>query len=181
MTPTELLKHEHKIILIILSAAEKIIKTIQTTIETKINEIKKLLDFFTNFVDRCHHTKEERLLFTKMNERGIPKYSGLIPVMLKEHEYGREKLNVVSLALPLYEKGDLSAKRDIVYNLEEYIKTLKNHIDKEDNILYPLADSVFTNEDRKFLQDAFDKIEKEEIGEGVHEKYHKLAHELLGD
>jgi len=55
---------------------------------------------------------------------------------------------------------------------------LRNHIEKEDNILYPMGDRLFSQEDQQSLSEAFEKIEKEEMGEGVHEKYHQLAHEL---
>jgi hemerythrin-like domain-containing protein len=41
-----------------------------------------------------------------------------------------------------------------------------------------MADKIFTEKDQQSLSDAFDKVEAEEMGEGVHEKYHKLAHEL---
>jgi hemerythrin-like domain-containing protein len=56
---------------------------------------------------------------------------------------------------------------------------LRAHIDKEDNVLYPMADRLFTPEDQRALTKAFEKVEAEEIGEGVHEKYHQLAHDLV--
>jgi hypothetical protein len=39
---------------------------------------------------------------------------------------------------------------------------------------------LFTAEDRRALAEAFDRVEAEEMGAGVHEKYHQLAHELAG-
>ena len=44
-----------------------------------------------------------------------------------------------------------------------------------------MADKVFTPEDQQALVASFEKHEAEEIGEGVHEKYHQLAHELAQD
>ena len=55
---------------------------------------------------------------------------------------------------------------------------LRAHINKEDNILYPMADQLFTAEDQTALNEAFEQVEAQEMGEGVHEKYHRLAHEL---
>jgi len=178
MTPTEILKHEHKVILLVLGAAEKAVDAMQTTGEVNVSEIESVLDFFRNFADRCHHAKEENLLFVKMQEKGMSKDSGPIAVMLKEHEYGRNKLRAVAEALPQAGKDDLSAKATIMENLSEYTKMLRAHIAKEDNVLYPMGDKIFTEEDQKSLNEAFDKVEKEEMGEGVHEKYHKLAHDL---
>ena len=51
--------------------------------------------------------------------------------------------------------------------------------DKENNILFAIADRVLTPEDQDELSAAFEAIEAEEIGEGVHEQYHQFAHELM--
>jgi len=62
--------------------------------------------------------------------------------------------------------------------LSTYARLLRAHIAKEDNVLYPMADQLFTAEDQRSLTEAFDRVEAEETGEGVHEKYHQLAHKL---
>jgi hemerythrin-like domain-containing protein len=55
-----------------------------------------------------------------------------------------------------------------------------NVIDKEDNVLYPMADRLFTPADQQALAEDFERVEAEEIGAGVHERYHQLAHDLAG-
>ncbi len=159
MTATEILKHEHKVILLVLDAAERTVAIIKTKGEVKVSEIESMLDFFRNFADRCHHAKEETLLFVKMQEKGMPKDSGPIAVMLKEHEFGREKLRAVEEALSPAGRGDTSSKAKITENLTDYIKMLRAHIAKEDDILYPMGNKIFTEEDQKFLTEAFDKVD----------------------
>lgn len=178
MTPAEMLKHEHKIILLMLDVAEQAMVSIKAEGEVKVTEIERMLDFFINFADRCHHAKEEELFLAKMQERGMPSDSGLSAVILKEHQLGREKLEVVASALSQAGQGDTAAKVIIMENLAGYIGMLRAHIKKEDCILYPIGDRIFTEEDQKYLSEAFDRVEKEEMGEGVHEKYHKLAYDL---
>ena len=178
MTPTEILKHEHKIILLVLDAAEQGVVSIKAAGEVKVTEIERMLEFFINFADRCHHAKEEKLFYAKMQERGMPSNIGALAVVLKDHEFGREKLRVVASALSQAGQGDIAAKVIIMENLTDYIGMLRAHIEKEDCILYPVGEKIFTEEDQKYLSEAFDKVEKEEMGEGVHEKYHKLAHDL---
>lgn len=140
--------------------------------------IEKMLDFFRNFADRCHHAKEEKLLFVKMEERGVPVRGGPIGVMLQEHDEGRRRVRAVAEALPQARSGQASALSTVRSNLLAYIQLLRAHIDKEDNVLYPMADRLFTPEDQRALTEAFEKVEAEEIGEGVHERYHQLAHDL---
>jgi hemerythrin-like domain-containing protein len=91
---------------------------------------------------------------------------------------GRRRIRAIGDAIPKAKEGDVSAIQTISENLDAYIQLLRNHIEKEDNVLYPTADKVFTEQDQQSLSEAFDKVEAEEMGEGVHEKYHKLAHDL---
>ena len=63
-------------------------------------------------------------------------------------------------------------------NLAAYVKLLKEHITKEDNVLFAMADKILTAGDQTALSEAFEKAETDEMGEGTHEKYHQLAQEL---
>ena len=136
------------------------------------------MDFFKVFVDRCHHGKEEEYLFPKLQERGLPPDKGPIPVMLLEHMGGRNTVKAISEALERVKQGDSSAAAAVAANLAILDEHLRGHIDKENEVLFPMADKVLTAEDQQFLVAAFEKHEAEEIGVGVHEKYHQLAHEL---
>lgn len=136
-----------------------------------------MIEFFVNFVDRCHHSKEEKHLFVKMEERGIP-HDGPISVMLDEHDQGRKLVAAMTGRLPAAAAGSGTATEALRADLIAYVRLLRSHIDKENNILYPMADRVFTSEDQSGLEEAFKKVESEEMGEGVHEKYHQLAHRL---
>jgi hemerythrin-like domain-containing protein len=71
----------------------------------------------------------------------------------------------------------VAAVRD---NLLGYTRLLRAHIGKEDNVLYPMAERILTPEDQQWLAEEFDRVEAEEMGAGVHEKYHQMAHELAG-
>lgn len=178
MTPTETLKQEHQVILLVLDAAEREARSIQDSGPVHVEMVAEMVDFFRNFADTCHHAKEEKLLFVKMGERGMPADSGPIAVMLQEHDEGRRLARAVAEALPAAgrsEPGAVAAVRD---NLKTYAGLLRAHIAKEDNILYPMADRLFSAEDQRSLAGAFDRVEAEEIGLGVHEKYHELARRL---
>jgi hemerythrin-like domain-containing protein len=176
--PTEILKHEHQMILMVLDAAEREAQRIQEGGQVQVQPVEEMLDFFRTFADRCHHAKEEKLLFVRMEERGMPVRGGPIAVMLQEHDEGRRRLAAVSDALPGAGKGDPAAVASVRSNLLAYVQLLRAHISKEDNVLYPMADRLFSATDQSELWQDFEKVEREEIGEGVHEKYHELAHTL---
>jgi hemerythrin-like domain-containing protein len=173
----EELKHEHKIVLLVLDGVLKEIELIKETRTVNVDKIMRVIDFLKNFTDKCHHSKEEDHLFQRMIDRGMTGTNGPISVMLAEHTEGRRLVKSIEDALPEAEK-DPKAVESIQQDLGSYVVLLKAHIDKEDNILYPLAEELLTDQDMKELEEAFEKIELEEMGEGEHEKYHQLAHEL---
>lgn len=178
MTPTETLKHEHQVTLMVLDAAQREARSIEATGKVSAKRVGKLVEFFQNFADRCHHSKEEDQLFVRMERRGVPVEGGPISVMLLEHDEGRRHVAAIAKAVSAAAAGNGSAVATVRQNLLAYAELLRRHIEKEDNILYPMADQILTAEDQQELAEAFERIEAEEMGEGVHEKYHRLAHEL---
>ena len=176
MKPTEDLKHEHEVILLVLTRLEPAEETPQVDAAW----LEQFVDLSRVFIDRCHHGKEERLLIPRMHERGISADDRAIYFTLREHEQGRALVRAIAEALPGAQAGQaeaLAAARD---SLQQYGHLLQGHIRKEHEVLFPMADGVFTAADQVELEAAFEKLEAEEIGAGVHEKYHHLAHELAG-
>lgn len=177
MKPTETLVHEHKIIRHVLAAANREADRVEAG-EVDTAKLERILDFLRNFADRCHHAKEERLLFERMKARGLPAKSGPIAVMMAEHEAGRAHIRAVAEALPKAASGDAAARKLLAGHLRGYVELLDAHIFKEDQVLYPIANQILTAEDQTALEADFEKVEAEELGHGTHEKYHQLAHEL---
>ncbi len=180
MNPTEILKHEHKIVLLVLNGAESIAQTLNDGGNADIVTVNKMVDFFRNFTDRCHHSKEEKQLFPRLEQRGVTNQGGPIGVMLQEHELGRARVRAIADASVKIEAGDKSGSAILAENLSAYVELLRAHINKEDNVLFAMADRVLTDADKQELFEAFEKIEAEEMGEGTHEKYHEFAHEVAG-
>src|SRR3989344_765733 len=89
MQATEQLKKEHKAIILMLEIMRVVSKRIEAGEKINDNDLKDIVEFIIVFADRCHHGKEEDLLFPAMEEAGIPKDEGPIGVMLQEHNIGR--------------------------------------------------------------------------------------------
>jgi hemerythrin-like domain-containing protein len=172
---TELLSDEHRVIERVLAVVEKLT---QTPVESAIENWKKALDFFRYFADQCHHFKEEQVLFPAMEEHGIPRDGGPIGMMLMEHEEGRAYVRAMLSAIPLVEAKNEVAKEILVDKAKAYLRLLREHIQKEDEILFRIADDVIPADEQKVLLRSFEEHEAKEIGEGVHEKYLKIVEEL---
>ena len=116
--------------------------------------------FFRDFADKCHHGKEEDRLFVKMEEAGFLHDSGPIAVMLAEHEAGRQAVRGL-LAIGAG-RGPLSqAERARAADYaSEFVPLLYAHIQKENNILYPMAQQTIPPEEFDRLDqscEAFDQ------------------------
>jgi hemerythrin-like domain-containing protein len=172
---TALLSDEHRVIERVLAALEKLTEKPATEF---LAPWKQALDFIRHFADQCHHLKEEKILFVALEEHGIPNDGGPIGMMLIEHEEGRAYVRAMFDALGKIEAGDPSAQAALCDNAKKYLRLLREHIQKEDEILYRMADEVFSPDEQKKLLAAFAQHEAEEMGAGVHEKYLTIARDL---
>ncbi len=172
MTSTEQLRNEHQAVLLALDILEKICRKLEAGEKVDPKHQEEILEFIKNFVDKCHHGKEEDLLFPAMEEVGIPKKEGPIGMMLMEHDMGRG-----------YAKGmreNISNPEKFIRDARGYIELLRQHIEKENNILYQMADTnISQTKDNKLLKE-FNKFELERIGPGKHEEFHKMLERLEG-
>jgi hemerythrin-like domain-containing protein len=180
MKAIEDLTHEHRVIELALTGLEGLAADAEKKHRLDGERAEQALEILRNFADRCHHAKEERNLFRLMEERGVPREGGPLGVMLHDHELGRAHVQAMGQALPAASTGDAEAVQAFAEQARGYAALLRQHIRKEDGVLYPMAERILSREDDARLMEAFEAIERDEIGEGVHEKYHQWAHELAG-
>lgn len=122
--------------------------------------ISSIIDIIKNFADGLHHAKEETLFFPALALKGFSAQQGPVAVMLHEHVEGRNYVKGITENLELYKKGDKSAKAGMYKNMQGYAELLVNHIGKENNILFRMADKVLSENEQKELLSNFEKIEK---------------------
>ncbi len=175
--PTQILKDEHALILEALDAIEGKLSALEAGAAPDQTYFEKAVQFLRTFADQCHHGKEENLLFKTMVDRGFPRQAGPIAVMLYEHDTGRSFIRGMAEGAATVGTEPAVAKR-IVENGRGYISLLRSHINKENNILFPMADNVLTPEDQERLGKEFERFEAEETGADVHEAMLKLLDDL---
>jgi len=168
---------EHELILQALEALEKKLNGMGEPTAADRLYFEKTVEFLRGFADKCHHGKEEDLLFKRMGERGFPTQGGPIVVMLSEHESGRAFIRGMAEATAKI-GTDPKAGEEIRNNGYGYIELLRNHIAKENNVLFPMADRLLPADVAAQLAERFEAIERERIGVGKHEAYHDLLHRL---
>jgi hemerythrin-like domain-containing protein len=179
MQPIKDLTMEHDAVQLTLRILDKIYQKIEKSGEIiDLQHLDELLEFFKVFVDKCHHGKEEELLFPALKNVAVGNGDGLIEELLDEHQQGREYVQAMNAALAQYTKGDRTAVDEFVKNAREYINLLGKHIDKENNALFPLAEKHLSESEQAKLVEGFERIETQKIGVGKHDEFHKMLGDL---
>jgi len=173
--PTEILSDEHRVI-------ERVLEALQRLTALPVNQFlpqwRKAMEFFRGFADQCHHFKEEKVLFPAIEEHGIPREGGPIGMMLQEHEEGRAHVKAMVAALEQLSMGNSAANEVLLTHARAYVTLLQEHIQKEDDILFQMADEIIPEDEQRKLLKQFETHEAEEMGAGSHEKYLDMAQDL---
>jgi hemerythrin-like domain-containing protein len=178
MKATDILMEEHGIIVRVLAALEAAASRLEQGQPVRPGFFLDAADFIKGFADGCHHRKEEGVLFKAMAAHGMSEQSGPIGVMLAEHEQGRAFTRAMRAAAQRLDKGEDAARAELVRAARGYASLLRQHIAKENGILFPMADQAIPPGEQARVADDFEHVEHEETGEGVHEKYLALAQSL---
>jgi len=163
MDALESLLEEHEIIEQAIEVLNKSTKNLQNGKKVSSEVFKKTLDIIKNFADRCHHGKEEDVLFPLIKKINT-KESKVISLLLKEHEKGRNFVKGLTKAIS---KKDTDG---MIKNANGYINLLPQHIEKE-NVIFPRWINPLSNEIKDGLFDRFEEIEEKVIGLGKHQEY----------
>ena len=140
-SPTGLLREEHRSILRVLHVLEVLLDRGESG-DWDFDTLDDSIAFFRLFADACHHGKEEGLLFPELEARGMPREGGPIGVMLTEHQIGRAFVAQMGRSLERSRRGDADEVARLAHAGRGYITLLRNHILKEDNVLFNMADQL---------------------------------------
>jgi len=162
-TATQNLENDHVYIIRLIDVMEKMVLNCATDtahLELVVNLIKTYADGF-------HHAKEEQVLFPLLEEKGFSKVHGPVAVMLHEHVEGREFVKGISQRIDVYKAGNVSALPEIYQYMQGYVDLLRDHISKENNVLFKLADKALSSDEQLELLNKFGSIEKQYDSEQI--------------
>ncbi len=169
------LMNEHDAILSALKILRAIAQRVAAGQPTEAEDIAAFIGFLKEFADKCHHGKEEGILFPALVSAGLPEQGGPVGVMLDEHAQGREWIR--QMASSLAPALDAAA---FTRAAQAYDSLLQAHIQKENNILFPMADKLLSAGQLEEIYEAFEAHEAHVIGAGRHEQLHALLKNLKG-
>jgi hemerythrin-like domain-containing protein len=167
MKCTTQLSTDHRIILRALGLLQAVARHVAGNDADARADARSLLAFFREFADHCHHTKEESFLFPRLMKAGVPVEGGPLGVMLSEHDQGRTLIANMAEAL------DRQDGANFELYAQHYAYLLTGHIEKEDHVLFMLADCALTEVDDTDLVNDFDALNVR-MGPEKQERFHRL-------
>jgi hemerythrin-like domain-containing protein len=174
-----ILMNEHRFLEQVLGSLETFVQAADLAQPAARQQVAGYAEFFREFADRCHHGKEENQLFATLHRQGMPLHQGPLAVMRHEHELGRNYVRELT-ALGAGSDGlDSTEQGRLREAATGYGELLRAHIQKEDNVLFPLALQTLSADTLAAVTDAFHRFEQDEMGEQVHERLHALAESLI--
>ncbi len=150
---TNILSEEHQYILKAINAMLNECEQLEEGQELEKSFFEKTIDFIKNYADKFHHAKEEDILFEKLTNDTVQMHCNPIPQMLYEHDTGRNFVKGMETGLKENNKST------VIENARGYAYLLNDHIDKEDNILYPMAEEALNDEQKDVILSEYKELE----------------------
>jgi hemerythrin-like domain-containing protein len=177
-TASGVLRDEHRLILGVADALEAMLNKTAGGAASDLDALSDCVTFFRLFADACHHAKEEDLLFPELESAGLPHDDGPIAVMLDEHRRGRLFVKAMAEAHPGVRAGDAGAQATFERNARGYIDLIRNHITKEDNVLFMMADHLVHGATCRQLCGAYERADGRMFEERTKAQLEALAARL---
>jgi len=179
MDAIETLMNEHRTIERVLDALVAFAEEVRRKGTTEKDELARFVTFAREFADARHHGKEEGVLFVAMTEHGFPRNGGPIAVMLTEHDQGRGLVRILKTRAEQpdpWSDGDRQEIADVAWGFAEMLRA---HIQKEDAVLYPMAEQHLPPEALRRVGEDCEIFEAEGTRSGEHERLEALAEALV--
>lgn len=175
MLPIGPLMIEHRLIERIIRLMDSELENITRSNKTNIDFINIAIDFIKIYADRCHHGKEEDILFRDLAKKSLSiEHKKIIDELFKEHVLARGIVKKLIEANDKYKEGDKGALKAVVENIDILVKFYPVHIEKEDKHFFIPVMAYFSSEEKEAMLKEFWEFDKHLI----HEKYGKIVDEL---
>jgi hemerythrin-like domain-containing protein len=175
MIPIGPLMREHRLIEHMIALMKSEVTMISGDGRTDPVFIETAVDFFRTYADRCHHGKEENILFVQLKGKSLlPHHEAIVSELFEEHRVGRKTVRNLLDANARYKSGSPGALDEIAKLLNFLIDFYPAHIAKEDKSLFFPCMEYFTKRELAVMLDQFWEFDRKLI----HEKYSRTIAEF---
>src|SRR5208337_27743 len=134
--------------------------------------IDTAVDFIRTYADRCHHGKEEGILFAALAAKDLtPEHRQTMEELIEDHRWGRRTTASLVQAKNDYLLEKAGALDDLLLHLEELVVFYPRHIVKEDQHFFIPCMEYFSEDEKAELLEKMAEFDRKMI----HEKYRGIV------
>ncbi len=169
--PAGPLMKEHRLIEKMVGLIDKKMGQFSKDKKADVEFIKTAVDFMSTYADKCHHGKEEDILFSRLKDKDISsEHQQTMDKLLEDHKRARELVKALTLAAQKYKEGDDKALDDILARMKDLTELYPQHIETEDKKFFLPVMEYFSKEEKDQMLDEFYDFDREMI----HQKYQEI-------
>lgn len=163
MRPKDNLREDHGRIMKLFAAWQKMLAQLDRKDHALLEQFETCIDRVDVFVDRCHHGKEDDVLFPAMASSQDPAVANLIADLRAEHQTGRSLLESIKAEFKAFSRPD-GLPADVIQLSQEYIDLFRKHIRGENAQLLPLIEKCIPAQDQERIAAQFEQYEQKTMG-----------------
>ena len=173
-----IIKDEHRALAAVLRGFQYLVQQIGNSGKAPdFPLMKSMLTYIETFPDKLHHPKEDEYLYRIMRER-TSEVDATLDLLEEEHRQEPEWLGRLRTSLELYER-DAGAFDGFADAVEFYVASHFSHMNKEEDVVMPVAEKVLTAEDWQTIDAAFGSNQDPLVGTGTQKEFRKLFRRIV--
>jgi len=172
MMPIGPLMIEHRLIERMIEVMREELLLIEKEKKVDAEFIEMAVDFIRSYADRCHHGKEEDILFRDLGAKKLSDdHRRTMDELVEEHRFGRRVTARLVEANRRYVQGNQDSLSVISDCIRSLIEFYPKHIEKEDKHLFIPCMEYFSEPEKEAML----KEEWEFDKSLIHEKYRNVV------
>ena len=172
MMPVGPLMIEHRLIERMVKLMAEELPRMEEKKGANVGFLSEAIDFIRTYADRCHHGKEEDILFRDLAPKPLsPEHKKVMNELVEEHIFARKAVGRLVDAKNLFARTPKDGFQEIITCLRELVKFYPAHIQKEDRHFFLPCMNYFTPEEKDAMLQEFWAFDKNL----VHEKYRNIV------
>jgi len=178
MTPTENLIKEHQEINELLEIMSKIAAKIKSKDVFYPNDVEEIIDYLIIIIDKSHHGKEDEVFYPELISTGISKEAEPLSLINYEHTLAKRYLKEISSCVVNCKIGNDFSGELLADSLTNYVVVIQNHIKREEEFVFPIANEVLSTEKQNEILQRFEHIDQQNITHSFLDRFNKLVNKL---
>ena len=178
MRATENLIKEHRKINELLNIMSKIANRIKSKDVFYPSDVDEIVDYLVILIDKSHHGKEDEVFYPELILSGVPKEKAPLSMIDYEHTLAKRYLNDITGCVVNCKIGNDFSGELLADSMTKYVVVIQNHIQREEETIFPIADKVFSVEQQAEITKRFENIEAQAISYNFSDRFNQLLNKL---